>query len=224
MESGVVGSDWAAHVKRERKRYEDGLARLPGIVDPDERQRQLTRISNALYGAGLALLMQGRVAEASGSFTEAAARYRESYPTAPAGSWGRPIGATKARILAGDWNGAAGDARWALDEGAAEPESPVGRYAACLALLVLGRHDEAVDLAASLRDRDDFPTPVADALAAIGRRDPAAYQPAIAAVLTSFEERSDYLEEVPVADTVVVLQALAERAGVSVHLHSALLP
>ena len=29
------------------------------------------------------------------------------------GSWGRPIGAIKSRILAGDWDGAAADARWA---------------------------------------------------------------------------------------------------------------
>ena len=41
----------------------------------------------------------------------AAETYRRSWQHAPAGSWGRPIGAIKARILAGDWEGAADDAR-----------------------------------------------------------------------------------------------------------------
>ena len=45
-------------------RYEDGEARLPGLADPDDRQRQLTRMGNAAGGAGLALLMDGRRDEA----------------------------------------------------------------------------------------------------------------------------------------------------------------
>ena len=36
----------------------------------------------------------------------AAERYRESFADAPPGSWGRPIGAIKALLLAGDWDGA----------------------------------------------------------------------------------------------------------------------
>jgi len=63
---------------------------------------------------------------------------KKGFADAPPGSWGRPIGAIKARVLAGDWDGAAADARWALEAGAAEADSPIGRYAAALALLVLG--------------------------------------------------------------------------------------
>ena len=70
-------------------------------------------------------------------------RYRESWPDAPPGSWGRPIGAMKSRLIAGDLAGARDDARWALDAGAAESESPIGRYAAALAHLVLGEDDAA---------------------------------------------------------------------------------
>ena len=73
----------------------------------------------------------------------AAARWRESYAEAPPGSWGRPIGAIKALILAGDWAGAEEAARWALAEGAGEAESPIGRYAAALACLVLGESAHA---------------------------------------------------------------------------------
>jgi hypothetical protein len=213
---------WEQHARRERARYEDGASRLPG--DPDERQRQLTRMGNAAGGAGLALLMQGRRDEAAVWLARAAERYRESFETAPPGSWGRPIAAVKARVLAGDWAGAGEDARWALETGAARSESPVGAYAGCLALLVLGRDDEARPLAASLRGRDDFPADVAHTLHALAAADQAAYERAVRGVLRSFETREEYLEDIPVADTVLVLQALAARRGLAVELSSALLP
>jgi hypothetical protein len=219
-----MASDWAAHLERERERYEDGVARLPGIEDPGERQRQLTRIANALFGAGLALLMAGREPEGNDRLLEAAERYRESYPDAPPGSWGRPIAAMKARVIAGDWAGAAADAGWSLDEGSVESGSPIGRYAGCLALLVLGRDGDALDVARSLQGRDDFPPSVADALAALAHGDEAAYVAAISGVLTSFEQRDEYLEGIPVADTVLVLQHLADRKGVASPLQSPFLP
>jgi hypothetical protein len=43
-------TDWSELFDREAARYRDGEARLPD--DPDERQRQLTRMGNAAYGAG----------------------------------------------------------------------------------------------------------------------------------------------------------------------------
>jgi hypothetical protein len=43
-------------------------------------------------------------------------------------------------------------------------------------------------------------------------------------VLESFETRNEYLEDLPVADTVMVLQALADRRGMKAELSSALLP
>jgi len=55
-----MASDWAAHFERERERYEDGQVRLPSLADPDDRQRQLTRMGNAAAGAGLALPAVGR--------------------------------------------------------------------------------------------------------------------------------------------------------------------
>jgi hypothetical protein len=215
---------WESRLAREERRYADGEARLPGLADPDERQRQLTRIGNAAGGAGLALLMAGRRREAGERFGRAADRYRESFPDAPPGSWGRPIGAVKARLLAGDDEGAADDARWGLDAGAAPSESPIGRYAACLALLVLGRDGEAAPIAASLCGREDFPADVAAALSALAEGSRERYEPAVASVLRSFETRDEYLEDMPVADTVIVLQALARRRGIVVPLESPLLP
>jgi hypothetical protein len=214
--------DWQPHLERQETRYRDGEARLPD--DPDERQRQLTRIGNAAGGAGLAQLMAGRVEEAARWFDLAARRYRESYDLAPPGSWGRPIGALKSRILAGDWAGAEEEARWALAEGAAEADSPIGRYAGALALLTLGRDEDARPVANSLRERDNFPHDVADALATLAAEDTLGYTYAIEAVLESFEQRDEYLEDMPVADTVVVLQALAGRRHIAADLASPLLP
>ena len=223
-QSSGAETDWSAHVEREQARYQDGAARLPDATDPDTRQRQLTRLGNAAAGAGLALLMAGRRDDARLWLTRAADRYRESFSDAPPGSWGRPIGAMKARILAPDWQKAAADAGWALEAGAAEANSPIGRYAAALAQLVLGDDEAARIHADSIRTRDDFPGAVGDALAFIAARDVLGYTEAVETVLESFATRDEYLEDVPIADTVVVLQALAQRRGLVVPLESPLLP
>jgi tetratricopeptide (TPR) repeat protein len=219
----VPTGDRKAHFAREEARYRDGEARLDPS-DPDSHQRQLTRLGNAAGGAGLALLMEGRCDEAAAWFERAAARYRESFPEAPPGSWGRPIGAVKALVLAGDWANAEDAARWALETGAPEAESPIGRYAAALALLVLGRDAEARVQADRIRTHDGFPTEVGDALAFVAAQDVLGYQTAVEAVLESFASRDEYLEDLPVADTVLVLQALAERRGMAAELDSPLLP
>ena len=219
-----AGEDWQAHVDREEARYRDGESRLPEAADADSRQRQLTRLGNVSAGAGLALLMAGRRDEAAARLTRAAERYRESFVDAPPGSWGRPIGAIKARLLADDWDGAMTDARWALEAGAAEADSPIGRYAAALALLVLGDDEHARVHADAIRTRDDFPAEVGDALAFLAAHDVVGYTVAVEAVLESFEQRDEYLEDVPAADTVLVLQALAARRRITAEFSSPLLP
>ena len=213
-------ADWDDLHRRARERYEDGAARLPD--DPMERQRQLTRMGNAAGAAGLTALMAGRGGEEW--FARAAERYRESWADAPPESWGRPIGAIKARILAGDWDGAEADARWALEAGAARTESEIGRYAAALAYAVLGEWDDVRVHADYARTHESFPNEVADALAFIAAEDVVGYVEAIEDVLESFETRDEYLEGVPVADTVIVLQALAARRDMAAELESELLP
>ena len=217
-------TDWADHVEREAARFEDGEARLPDPSDADARQKQLARMGNAAGGAGLALLMQGDRDEASAWFHRAAEVYRESLTGAPAGSWGRPIGAMKALILANDWPAAEEAATWTLRLGAAEAESPIGGYAAALALLILDRDHDAIIHADAIRTRDDFPEEVGDSLAFIAAQDVVGYIYSSESVLESFETRDEYLEDIPVADTVLVLQALAERRGLAAELSSPLLP
>jgi len=215
-------TDWEERAVRAAQRHDDGAARLP--EEPDERQRQLTRMGNAAWAAGLSLLMLGRRDEAAVWLVRAADRYRESWPDAPSGSWGRPIGAMKSRLIAGDLDGAREDARWALDARAAESESPIGRYAAALAHLVRGEDAEAAEVAATLVGRADFPQPVADTLVATSAGHVSGYETAVGALLADFEARSEFLEDIPVADTVLALQTLAEPRGLALALASPLLP
>jgi hypothetical protein len=209
-------ADWEKLVERGQVRYEDGMARL----DPE----QLVRLGNAAYGAGLALLMLARTAEASEWLDRAAKRWRESWEHATPTSWGRPIGTIKAALIAGRPDDAETYSRWTLELGTHAAESPIGRYAASLALLVLDRNAEARRVASSLREREDFPVAVADALTLVAAHDVVGYTEAVEAVLESFEHRTDYLEDVPVADTVIVLQVLAGRRGFAAELSSPLLP
>jgi hypothetical protein len=213
--------DWDAHAEREEERYRDGLERMP--EDPDGRQKQLVRIAMA---AGGARLMQGRRGEAAGWFARSAERYRESFDHAPPESWGRLIGAVKSRVLAGDWEGATDDARWALEQEPGEAASPIGRYGAALAALVLGEDERAGALAGGLQGEPEeaFPSAVADAVVALAAGEAQAYAAAVARVLESFESRDAYLEDIPVADTVLVLEALAERRGLAARPVSPLLP
>ena len=215
-------TDWEELAASARARYEDGARRLPS--EADERQRQLTRMGNAAWSAGLALLMVERRDEAHEWLLRSAETYRRSWENAPLGSWGRPIGALKCRLIAGDLAGAREDARWALDVGAAESESPIGRYAGTLARLVLGHDDAAAVLAATLVGAEHIPVAVTDALVALARRDAPGYEAAIHALVTDFEGREAYLEDTPVADTVLALQALAAERWIVLELRSPVLP
>src|SRR3954464_7298435 len=106
---------WAGRANEAISRYRGGETR-------DLDQRQLTQLANAAWAAGLALLMDGRAGESRDWLRRAAKRYRESWDAgAPPDSWGRPIAAMKALVLAGD--DASDAARWALEAGAREAES-----------------------------------------------------------------------------------------------------
>ena len=130
----------------------------------------------------------------------------------------------KSRLIAGDLEGAREDAQWALEAGAALSEGPIARYAAVLGSLVLGRDADAARLAATLLGRDDFPGAVADSVAALAAGDSPGYETAIRALVADFEARDEFLEDTPVADTVLALQVLARERGVAVELESPLLP
>src|SRR5438874_388088 len=81
---------------------------------------------------------------------------------------------------------------------------------------------EARVLADDLRTHEGFPTDVADALAMLSAQDVIRYIEAVESVLRSFETREEHLEDVAVADTVLVLQKLAKRRTMDAELESAL--
>ena len=214
--------DWEERAARAQERFEDGVARLPD--ESDERQRQLTRMGNAAWAAGLSLLMLGRRDDGNEWLLRAADRYRESWTEAPPGSWGRPIGAMKSRLIAGDLEGARDDAHWALDAGAADSESPIGRYAAVLAHLVLGDDEAASELAATLTGVDGFPSAVTATVLTLSAANLDGYGGAIRALVADFESRDEFLEDIRVADTVLALQALAAERRLAIPLESPMLP
>ena len=193
-----------------RERYDRAAARYAAGERRELDERQLVQLANAAWAAGLSLLMGGDREQAAVWLRRSAARYRESWDAGGGdGAWGRPIGAMKALLLVGD--DAREAARWALDAGAADAGSPIGRYAGTLALLVLGRDKEAAALALTLED--DFPSDVAAALSALAAHDAGAYRDAVDSVRRSFEEREAFLEDVPVPDTALALDELAARRG-----------
>lgn len=204
--------EWRDHLLREVRRFRDGRTRLHGASGEDrarQRESQLSRIGSAAWGAALTLLMEGFHVEASVWLDRAATLYRRSLADAEPGSWGRSIGCLKCRLLGSDLHGAAREARWTLELGARDSASPIARYAATVALLTLSRDDEAAPLAAGLVREPSFPDATGAALVALTRRRPEQYEAAVREVLRTFETRDRFLEDVPVADTVMTLQALA---------------
>jgi hypothetical protein len=189
-----------------RERYERAAARYAAGETRELDERQLVQLANSAWAAGLSLLMLEEQEASSEWLRRAAARYRDSW-VAGSDDWGRPIGAMKALLIAGD--DAREAAHWALEANAAIAESPIGRYAAALALLVLGRDADALEVAETLTQ--DFPEDVAGALRALATRDAVAHRAAVESTRRSFEERERFLEDIPVPDTALALEALWAR-------------
>jgi hypothetical protein len=215
--------DWEAKLAWAVAEHE---RRLASVAGPDEREDfRLAGIAGASWAAGLAALMAGRSDEARAWLLRAADEYGTSWRAAPIASWGRPIAMIRCRLIAVDREGARADATAAVDAGASAAPGPIGGYCAALALLVLGRDGDAEVVAARIADEGLEPAAVADALGALARADGSAFAASRLAVLRSFEERDAFLEDVRVADTVLVLDTLARERGLEPpRLASPLLP
>jgi len=199
--------DWQA--KRDRALAEHDRRRA-SVTEPGEREDfRLTSIASASWAAGLASLMLGDQVAGATWLRRAADEYATSWRLAPPASWGRPIAMIRCRLIAGDLEGARTDATAALEAGADDASGPIAGYCAALALLALGRDAEAGDVAARIAGQGLEPVAVAQALGALARADGVAYAAAREGVLRSFEAREEFLEDVRVADTILVLDALA---------------
>ena len=215
--------DWEA---KRRWAEAEHARRAATPAGEDERDDfRLAGIAGASWAGGLAALMAGDRAAAATLLSRAADEYATSWRAAPPGSWGRPIAMLRCHVLAGDVPGARAAAEDALEAGAPEAGGPIGGYCAALALVVLGRDGAAAPVAERIAAEGLEPVAVAHALAALARDDGEAFSDARRAVLASFEERKAFLEDVPVADTVLVLDALARERGLDIEpLASRLLP
>ena len=176
-----------------------------------------------LEGEAHRALLAGDAEGAGEPLRAAAERYRASWEAAPPGSYGRLIGMLKALVIAGD------DARAAAayvreqvpeDEGA----SPAAWYALAIAGLIDSDDALARRAAAGMLAGSEPFRRAADAIDALARGDGEAYAAAAAAIVADFEGRTEHLTGVPIADTALMLERLAERRSLAAHPASALLP
>ena len=199
-------------------------AAVPGddaVVNDDERHRALQALAVEADAAAQRCLLAGDRAGAEAHLRVAEQRYRESWEVAPPGGYGRLVGMLKAAILHGDADGAARHALAALALGT---ESPTAAYALALACLAAGDDVAAGAAAGQMANGGEAFERTAAALGALARRDEPAYAAALRAVIADFEARDLHLTGVPIADTALVLERLAELRGLAQRPVSPLLP
>jgi hypothetical protein len=187
----------------------------------EEGHRALQAAAVEADAAAQRCLLAGDRAGAEPHLRVAEQHYRESWEAAPPGGYGRLVGMLKAAILRGD---AADAAAFALDALAFGTESPTAAYALALSCLAAGDDVAGAFGAEQMAAGGEAFERTADALGALARRDEAAYAAAVRAVVADFEARDLHLTGVPIADTALVLERLAEARGLAQHPSSPLLP
>jgi hypothetical protein len=187
----------------------------------EQEHRELQAAAVAADAAAQRCLLAGDGPGAGPHLRVAEQRYRESWEAAPPGGYGRLVGMLKAAILRED---AADAAAYALSALAFGTESPTAAYALALACLAAGDDTAGESAAAQMATGGEAFGRTAAALGALARRDEAAYASALRAVLADFEARDLHLTGVPIADTALVLERLAEARGLAQHPASPLLP
>jgi hypothetical protein len=187
----------------------------------DDAHRALQVAAVEADAAAQRRLLAGDDAGAAPFLREAKRLYRESWAVAPPGGYGRLVGMLKAAILRGDGAAAAAFARPAR---AGAEASPTAAYALALAALVQGDDDAAAEAARRMAAGGEAFARTALALAALARRDAPCYGEALRAVIADFETRDLHLTGVPIADTALVLECLAEPRGLAQRPSSPLLP
>ncbi len=175
----------------------------------------------AVEGRGHQALLAGEDSAAADALLEASRLYRQSWELASPTSFGRLIGMLKAAVIAGDASSAAAYARTQLPD---PVESAPSSYALAIAALV--ERDDATARTASAGMRSGSPPFVraADAIVALVDHDDERYAAAVDEIVADFERREDHLTGVPVADTAIMLERLAEARGMACRPASLLLP
>jgi hypothetical protein len=157
--------------------------------------------------------------DAQPALRRAAAAYRRSWEAAPPGSYGRLVGYAKASVLAGD-----NPVEYVTGQLGAEDRTPPACWARALAYLADGNDARADRAADGMRAGSEAFGRAAEAISALAAGDRARFAAAQQAIVADFEGRDTHLTGVPIADTALVLDRLAERRGLAAHPRSDLLP
>ncbi len=185
-----------------------------------EHQRLLDE-ALAVEAEGHRALLAGEAEAGRQALAEAAARYRASWEAAPPTAYGRLVGMVKDAVLAGDAREATRRVREALGDDA---ESPTAAWALAIAALTDGDDELARRAAERMRAGGEAFARTADAVAALADADPDVYAHAVLGIVSDFEGRRAHLTGVPIADTALLLESLAEARGLAVHPSTPVLP
>lgn len=189
---------------------------------PPHKHQELLTAAVERDGKAQQALLAGDHDAAHAAFAEAADLYRQSWEHAPPTAYGRLVGMLKSAVLAG------GGGREALYAGRAlgerDPESVTASYAQALAALILDEDRAAEMWAVRMGAGDDAFGRTAQAILALAARDVEGYEVALRAIVRDFEERTEHLTGVAIADTALTLVALGARRSMPVAVESPVLP
>ncbi|MHB8491012.1 MAG: hypothetical protein ACYDA6_02205 [Solirubrobacteraceae bacterium] len=168
-------------------------------------------------------LMAGNSEEVRSLFARAAARYRASWELASGTSYGRLVGMLKAAVLAGGGEQEGVYARAQI--GDSDTSSVTAAYVRALGSLIAGEDAQACRWASVMMGSPGAFSRAAEALSALARNDSVLFGRALAEIVRDFEERSQHLTGVAIADTALMLETLAQRRGMLAKMPSSpLLP
>jgi hypothetical protein len=167
-------------------------------------------------------LLAGDQDAARAEFAQAAELYRQSWEVAPPSAFGRLVGMLKSAVLAGAGASEAAYVRRVLVD--ADPKSSTASYAHALAALILGEDSEAQLWALRMSAGTEAFARTGEAIAALAAYDGGRFAMALAAIVRDFEERTEHLTGVAIADTALMLSELARRRGMAVAIESPVLP
>ena len=197
------------------------IATIERRVPPRTHQELLTQAIKR-EGEAQRRLIDGDVEAARTEFREVSELYRQSWQAAHARAYGRLVGMLKAAVLAGGGAEAAAYAHAALVD--ADPASATANYARAIAALIVGDDEDAQARARAMGTGGQAFARTGAAISALAARDDASYVNALAAIVGDFERRSEHLTGLAIADTALMLEALADRRGMAAAIESPVLP
>jgi hypothetical protein len=189
---------------------------------PPHKHQELLTAAIEREGEAQQRLIEGHLEAAQAEFREVAELYRQSWETAHARAFGRLVGMLKASVLAGGGVAEAAYARAALAD--VDQGSATANYARAIAALIAGDDEDALAWATLLSEGTDAFARAGEAISGLAAHDETSYAAALEAIVRDFEERSQHLTGVAIADTALMLETLAARRGLAAGIESPVLP